>query len=173
MRDRRALAAAFLLLLSLAAWGCSGGEGEGAPLAGGQGRSAGSAPEVREDQSRWAEQVDEACAEWQEQIDAIPPPSNEADLDRTLAAALPLIRGQIDAVRAVKPSADEEEARLAGLFIAGLRRTERAMRRYLEAVRGSDPEAVKEVVAAVNAAGSQTRAYAVALNLSRCGAGSG
>ena len=131
--------------------------------------TAATRPEPPEDQSRWAEQVDGACKPWQEQIDAVPPPIDAGGLDPWLAETLPLIRKQVAAVAAVKPPAKQSEAKRAALFVGGMRKLERGLTRYLAAIRAGDDEATRQALAEANAAGAETRGYAVSLDITQCG----
>jgi hypothetical protein len=130
-------------------------------------------PEPPPDQSRWAQEVDGACKEWQDRIDAVPPPEDAESLEAWVADTLPLLREQIEAVAAVKPSAKEEEVRRAELFVNGLSAVEKALTRYLNAIRRGDTEGIEKALAAANEAGSQTRAYAISLDVTQCGGYSG
>ena len=126
-------------------------------------------PEAPEDQSRWAAQVDEACKPWQEQIAAVPPPADANGLERWLSETLPLVRKQVAAVAAVKPPAKQSEAERAALFVGGMRKLERGLTRYLAAIRAGDAVAVQRAVAEANAAGAETRGYAVSVDITQCG----
>jgi hypothetical protein len=169
-----ALAAAFILV---AAGGCGGGEGNDAGGTTAQpsaeptveSTTADTRPEPPEDQGRWARQVDAACAPWQAKIDAVAPPAGATDLERWLAETLPLVRKQVAAVAAVKPPAKESEAERATLFIAGLRKVERGLTRYRAALADGDAAAVQQALAEANAAGTETRGYALSLGVTRCG----
>jgi hypothetical protein len=130
-------------------------------------------PTAPADQTRWASQVDAACAPWQEQIDAVAPPADATALARWLDDTLPLVRKQVAAVEAVKPPAKAEEAERAALFVAGLRKIERSLTRYRAAIETSDEEAVTKALADANAAGAETRAYALSLDVTECGGYSG
>jgi hypothetical protein len=126
-------------------------------------------PEPPREQSRWASQVDEACAPVQQQIDEVPPPADAAGLERWLADVLPLVRRQITAVEAVKPPVKEEEARRAKLFVGGLHKLEGALSKYLAAVRSGDSAKLEKAVSAASAAGAETRGYAASLGITECG----
>ena len=126
-------------------------------------------PEPPEDQGRWARQVDVACKPWQGRIDAVAPPAGAADLDRWLGQTLPLVRKQVAAVEAVKPPVKTSEAERAALFVAGLRKVERGLTRYRAALSGGDTEAVQQALAEANAAGTETRGYALSLAVTQCG----
>jgi hypothetical protein len=162
--------------LAVAASGCGGDEDE----AGATGAAATAAattaaelyptrPATPDDQTRWAGQVDEACAPWQARIDAVPPPVTASGLNRWLRDTLPLVRKQIAAVEAVKPPAKEDEAERAALFLGGLRKIEQALTRYRAAVLKNDPKAIEKALAEANAAGTETRGYALSLDVTRCG----
>jgi hypothetical protein len=172
-----ALAAALLLA---AAGGCGGGDdettGTTAPPAAEPTVEAATTdirPEPPEDQGRWARQVDAACEPWQAKLDAVAPPAGATDLDRWLGETLPLVRRQVAAVEAVKPPAKTSEAERAALFVAGLRKVERGLTRYRAALRDGDPEAVQQALAEANAAGTETRGYALSLAVTQCGGYSG
>lgn len=127
-------------------------------------------PKPLPNQSRWAKQVDSACKPWQERIDAVTPsPTNAASLQKWLEHALPLVRQQIAAVKAVKSPAKADEARKANLFLGGLQKTERALTRYLAAIQANQPAKVRKALADAGAAGAATRAYAVSLDVTGCG----
>ncbi len=130
-------------------------------------------PEPPADQSRWAQEVDVACKEWQDRIDAVPPPEDAESLEAWVDQTLPLLRSQIEAVEAVKPSSKKEEEARAELFLQGLTGVERALTRYLNAIRKGDPDAMAKALADANEAGSQTRGYATSLDVTQCGGYSG
>ncbi len=168
-----ALAAAVILV---AAAGCGGGEGDDAtgtttrpPAETTASATTDARPEPPEDQGRWARQVDAACEPWQGRIDAVAPPAGAADLDRWLGQTLPLVRKQVAAVEAVKPPVKKSEAERAALFTAGLRKVERGLTRYRAALSDGDAEAVQQALAEANAAGTETRGYALSLAVTRCG----
>lgn len=125
--------------------------------------------EPPEDQSRWATQVDVACKPCQERVDAVPPPTDASGLERWLAETLPLIRKQVAAVRAVKPPAKQSEAKRAALFVGALRKLERGLTHYLAALRAGDAAAIKQALTEANAAGAESRGYAVSLDITECG----
>lgn len=133
----------------------------------------GTRPEPPADQGRWARQVDDACRPWQAKIDAVAAPSGSTDLDRWLGETLPLVRQQVAAVEAVKPPAKKSEAERAALFTAGLRKVERGLTRYRAALRDGDGDAVQRALAEANAAGTETRGYALSLDVTQCGGYSG
>jgi hypothetical protein len=130
-------------------------------------------PEPPPDQSRWAKEVDEACKDWQDRIDAVPPPEDAESLEAWVTETLPLLRSQIEAVAEVRPSAKEEEVRRAQLFVGGLSSLERALTRYLDAIRKENADAIEQALADASEAGSQTRAYAISLDVTQCGGYSG
>lgn len=130
-------------------------------------------PDPPADQSRWAQQIDEACKEWQDRIDAVPPPEDAESLEAWAAETLPLLREQIEAVAAVTPSTDEEEIRRAELFLTGLGDLERALTRYLNAIRRGNTQATEKALLDANEAGSRTRGYAISLDVTQCGGYSG
>ena len=168
-----ALAAAVLLV---AAGGCGGGEADDAtgtttrpPAESTAAATTAARPEPPDDQGRWARQVDAACGPWQGKIDAVAPPADAADLERWLEETLPLVRKQVAAVEAVKPPAKTSEAERAALFVAGLRKVERGLTRYRAALANGDAEAVSQALAEANAAGTETRGYALSLAVTQCG----
>jgi hypothetical protein len=109
----------------------------------------------------------------QEQIDALPPPTDAASLVTWVEQVLPLVRKQVTAVKAVKPSTKEDEARNAELFIESLESIEGSLTEYLAALQESDNAAIERTLTAANAAGAQARAYALSLGVTRCGGYSG
>jgi hypothetical protein len=130
-------------------------------------------PEPPADQSRWASDVDAACEPIQRRIDELPPPTDAATLESWVAQALPLVREEVAAVRAVEPPTVEAEARQASRFVAGLERLEGALTRYLAGLRAGDPAATQAALAEANAAGAEARAAATALDVTACGGYSG
>lgn len=131
--------------------------------------TSGERPEPPPDQSRYAAQVDDACRPYQEQIDDLPVPTDLITLERYFDAALPLARKQIVAVKAVKAPTNAEELRRSKLFVASLTELERALTRYLAAVRADNAEKVQATLTAANAAGAATRGYAASLDITACG----
>ncbi len=161
-------------LVVAAGTGCSEDKQAGSSTSGSQSTSPADATATRptppEDQSRWAQQVDDACKPWQEKIDAVSPaPSDVASLQSWLEQTLPLLREQLAAVKAVKPPAKADEARKRNLFSNALHKTERALTRYLSAIRADAPAKVRKALADAGAAGAAARAYAVSLDLTQCG----
>jgi len=157
-----------------AASGCSGDKGSepattGTTVADAATTTSGARPEAPDDQSRWSAQVDSACEPSQERIDAIAPPAGAGDLDRWLSQTLPLVRDQLAAVEAVKLPAKESESRRASLFVRGLRKVERGLTRFQTAIRANDAPAVQRALAEANAAGAETRSYALSLGVTLCG----
>jgi hypothetical protein len=156
-----------------ASTGCSGDdENGGAPGTAAETSAAdvsATRPVPPPDQSRWAQEVDSACVTTQEQIDAIPAPTDATSLEAWGAQTLPLLHDQIEAVKAVKQSTKEEETRRAALFVESLEGIEQALTRYLDAIRAGDSEAVTAALADANEAGAQARAYALSLDVTRCG----
>jgi hypothetical protein len=130
-------------------------------------------PEPPDDQSRWAREVDAACRPWQERLDAVAPPADEADLERWLDATLPLVRKQVAAVAAVQLPAARSEAEPGSRFVEDLRRVERGLTRYRAALRAGEPEPAQGALAEAGAAGAASRAAALALGVTACGGYSG
>jgi hypothetical protein len=130
-------------------------------------------PEPPPEQSRWAMQVDEACGPVQAQIDALPAPTDAASLESWVEQVLPLVGQEVAAVKAVKPSTKEDEARNATLFIHSLESIESALTKYLAALQEDDTVAIEQALAEANAAGAQARAYAASLDVTECGGYSG
>jgi hypothetical protein len=122
-------------------------------------------------QSRWARQVDVACKPWQKRIDAVTPaPVDTISLKKWLGRALPLVRKQIAAVEAVKPPADEGEARKVSVFLGALQKTERSLTDYLAAISANASANVQQkALADASRTGSTARAYAQSLNITQCG----
>jgi hypothetical protein len=69
----------------------------------------------------------------------------------------------------VKPPVKQSEAERAALFVAGLRKVERGLTRYRAALADGDAEAVQQALAEANAAGTETRGYALSLGVTQCG----
>jgi hypothetical protein len=127
-------------------------------------------PQRLPNQSRWARQVDAACKPWQKQIDAITPaPTDVPSLQKWLARALPLVRKQIAAVKAVKPPANQDEATKVKLFLASLQKTERALTSYLVAIHQHAPARAQKALDEAGTTGSAARADAVSLDITQCG----
>jgi hypothetical protein len=166
--------------LAVAASGCGGdSEGEATsraappPATSVLTTEAETQPEAPGDQSPWAMKVDAACAPVQEQIDAVPPPGDPSGLGRWLRETLPLVRKQVAAVDAIPLPANKDEARQAELFVAGLQDLERAITQYGAALEQNDAAAIERALAEANAAGTKTREYALALDITQCGGYSG
>lgn len=170
---RLALSVLAAALVVVAGSGCSGDKNSEAVTTGTVADSptttSDTRPEAPDDQSRWSAQVDSACAPSQERIDAIAPPAGAEDLDRWLSETLPLVRNQLAAVEAVKLPAKESEAKRAALFVRGLRKVERALGRFRTAINANDAKAIHQALAEANAAGTETRGYALSLGITRCG----
>ena len=127
-------------------------------------------PKPQPSQSRWARQVDVACKPWQKRIDAVTPqPTDTASLQKWLEGTLPLVRKQIAAVEAVKPPAKAAEARKVRLFLNAVRKTERALTRYLAAIRENAAAKVRKALADAGASGAAARSYAASLGITQCG----
>jgi hypothetical protein len=127
-------------------------------------------PKVQPTQSRWAKEVDAACKPWQRRIDAVTPaPTNNASLQVWLTRTLPLVRKQIAAVDAVEPPNDQAEAKKVTKFLAGLHKTERALTRYLAAVRSGATAKAQKTLSEASASGAALRAQAKALDITQCG----
>jgi hypothetical protein len=135
----------------------------------GKSGTSGGRPEPPADQSRWAAQVDDACKPWQKKLDAVPPPTDITSLENWLAKSLPLVRKQVAAVKAVKLPATPSELRTAALFVSSLQNIERALTRYLAAIRADDAAAVQAALLQANTAGAQARNYASTLEVTECG----
>jgi hypothetical protein len=153
-------------LVVAAGTGCSGnGRADGTGTS-----TASTRPKPLPSQSRWAKQVDAACKPWQKRIDAVTPaPTNTASLPIWLEQALPLIRKQIAAVKAVKPPAKQGEARKVTRFLDSLQRTERALTRYLAAIRENAPAKARKAFADATASGAVARIQAASLDVAKCG----
>ncbi len=127
-------------------------------------------PKPPANQSRWAKQVDHVCKPWQERIDTVSPaPTTTASLQAWLETALPLVRRQIAAVNAVKPPVKKAEARRVSLFVDALDKTERALTRYLGAVKANASAKEQQALADAGTAGATARRYAVSLGITKCG----
>ncbi len=114
-----------------------------------------------------------ACRPWQARIDALDPPADASELERWLGDLLPLVRKQVGAVTAVKPSAKQSEAQKAALFIKNMTKLERSLTRYRAAIRASDTEAIQRALVEANTAGAASRSYALVLDITQCGGYSG
>jgi hypothetical protein len=127
-------------------------------------------PKRLPNQSRWAKQVDAACKPWQKQIDAVTPaPVDVPSLQKWLDRALPLVRKQLAAVKAVEPPANQDEATKVKLFLASLDKAERALTNYVVAIHQHASTKAKNALAAAGTAGSAARADAVSLDITQCG----
>jgi hypothetical protein len=121
-------------------------------------------------QSRWARQVDAACKPWQARIDAITPaPVDVPSLQKWLDRALPLVRKQLAAVKAVRPPANADEATKVRLFLASLQKIEHALTTYLAAIHQHAAVKAQKALDDAGAAGSAARADAVSLDITQCG----
>jgi hypothetical protein len=121
-------------------------------------------------QSRWAKQVDVVCKPWQDRIDAIrPPPTSVASLQTWLARALPLVRKQVAAVEKVPPPKGTSEARRVTRLLDSLNATERALTRYLAAVKAKAQAKAQTALTTVATVGAKARALSVSLDITQCG----
>jgi transposase-like protein len=126
-------------------------------------------PKPLPNQSRWAKQVDAACKPWQKRINAVTPaPTTTATLRIWFARARPLIRKQLAAIKAVKPPANQDEARKVTRFVNSLQRTERALTRYLAASRANAPAEARSALDEASASGAAARAQAASLHVTKC-----
>ena len=165
--------------LAAASTGCGGGDDEaaepGATTAASTAAPAESTesvstrPEPAPDQGRWAQQVDDACREWQERIDAVPAPTDAESLRSWSEATLPLVRKQLAAVKDVKPPSQAVQRRTAGLFLQALGDLEHGLTHFGAALRANDAGKVQTALTEVNQAGSKARTYATSLGLTECG----
>jgi hypothetical protein len=127
-------------------------------------------PSPKSNQSRWAKQVDVACEPWQARIDKVTPqPTDAASLQKWLERTLPLVRKQLAAVEAVKPPVKADEARKVRLFLNAVRKTERALTRYLAAIRQDAAAKVQKALADAGTTGGAARTYAASLGITQCG----
>ena len=167
---KSALSVLAAALAVAAGTGCSEDKQSQSPTTTGATTTLSTRPKPLPNQSRWARQVDDVCKPWQKQIEAVTPaPTDAATLRKWLEHALPLVRGQIAAVAKVKRPAKAEEARKVTLFLDSLQRTERALTRYLAAIKANKPAKVRKALADAGAAGAAARAYAVSLDVTGCG----
>ena len=125
------------------------------------------------DQSRWARQVDAACAPLQAKIDALAPPSDAASLEAWLADVVPLVHAQVAALKAVKTPIKAGEKLRTRLFLASYARLETALKQYLAAIESGDGNKLQAALVSANAAGASTRTYARSLDVTACGGYSG
>jgi hypothetical protein len=125
-------------------------------------------PPPTEPINAWARQADAVCTRYQPQIEAIPPPTNEAQTRRALARALVPIRRQERALKRLGPPDDNRAIGLA--FIGSIVSTRRAIEQILAGLRANDDAAVQAGYANAAAAGARTRNYAEQLGLVSCGA---
>lgn len=54
-----------------------------------------------------------------------------------------------------------------------MKKIERGLTRYRAAIRAGDPDAVQQALAEANAAGTETRGYAISVGITQCGGYSG
>jgi hypothetical protein len=125
-------------------------------------------PEPSATQSRWAAAVDDACRPLQERLDALPQPADAASLQAWLGQAIPIVREQIAAVKAVEP-ASGPAGRAQGRFVASLERLERALTRYREGLAEGNVGKVEQAVADATEAGADARAQATKAGVTQCG----
>ncbi len=69
----------------------------------------------------------------------------------------------------MKPPVKEDEARKVTLFLGAVQKIERALTRYLAAIRENAPAKVRKALADASSAGAAARAYAVSLDITQCG----
>jgi hypothetical protein len=166
MRLTLSALAATLVVVGTACSGTQQAQGPGTSTA----STNATRPKPLPNQSRWAKQVDVACKPLQERLDAVrPAPTNTASLQVWLKRALPLVRKQIAALKAVKPPTRRDEARRVTMFIDSLHRTERALTRYLAASRANAPAEARKAFANASASGAAARTEAESLDVTKCG----
>jgi hypothetical protein len=72
-------------------------------------------------------------------------------------------------VKAVKPPTKKDEARKVRRFLDSVQKTERALTRYLKAIREEAPAIAQNALAKAGTSGAAARGYAFSLNISQCG----
>jgi hypothetical protein len=125
-------------------------------------------PDPAPDQSTWAREVDAACRESQERLDALEPPQ-DTSIEGFVAEALPLMRQQIEAVVSVDARPGSADAQGAKLLVAEMRAVEAALGRYAEALRADDGAAARAALVEAGTAGAEARRRASALGVTACG----
>jgi hypothetical protein len=125
-------------------------------------------PPPTEPINAWARKADAVCRRYQPQIEAVPPPTNEAQTRRALARALVPIRKQERALKKLGPPEDNKAIGLA--FIGSIVSARRALEQIVAGLDANDEAAVQAGYANAGAAGVRTRGYAEQLGLVSCGA---
>jgi hypothetical protein len=125
-------------------------------------------PEPASTQSKWAGAVDVACEPLQERLDALPQPVDAATLQTWLGQAIPIVRDQIAAVKAVE-RAPGPTGRAQGRFVASLERLEDALTRYHAGLRQGNVGKVEQAVKDATVAGADARRYATQAGVTQCG----
>jgi hypothetical protein len=125
-------------------------------------------PTPTEPINAWARKADAVCRRYQRQIEAVPPPANEAETRRALRRALVPIRRQERALKRLGPPEDNKAIGLA--FIGSIVSARKALEQVVTGLAAGDEAAVQRGYANAGAAGARTRRYAQQLGLGSCGA---
>jgi hypothetical protein len=125
-------------------------------------------PTPTEPINAWARKADAVCLRFQRQIEAVPPPTNEAETRRALRRALVPIRRQERALKRLGPPEDNKAIGLA--FIGSIVSARKALEQVVAGLAANDEAAVQRGYANAGAAGARTRRYAQQLGLVSCGA---
>ncbi|MGH3081035.1 MAG: hypothetical protein ACRDNH_07850 [Gaiellaceae bacterium] len=125
-------------------------------------------PPPTEPINAWARKADAVCRRYQRQIEAVPPPTNEAQTRRALRRALVPIRKQERALKRLGPPEDNRAIGLA--FIGSIVSTRRALEQVVAGLAADDEAVVQRGYMNAGAAGARTRRYAQQLGLVSCGA---
>jgi hypothetical protein len=125
-------------------------------------------PAPTEPINAWAREADAVCRRYQRQIEAVPPPTNEAQTRRALRRALRPIRRQERALKRLGPPEDNRAIGLA--FIGSIVSARKALEQVVAGLAAGDEAAVQRGYASAGAAGARTRRYAQQLGLVSCGA---
>jgi hypothetical protein len=126
------------------------------------------APTPTEPINAWARKADAVCVRYQRQIEAVPPPTNEAQTRRALRRALVPIRRQERALKRLGPPEDNKAIGLA--FIGSIVSARKALEQVVAGLAAGDEAAVQRGYANAGATGARTRRYAQQLGLVSCGA---
>jgi hypothetical protein len=125
-------------------------------------------PPPTEPINAWARKADAVCRRYQRQIEAVPPPTNEAQTRRALRRALVPIRKQERALKRLGPPEDNRAIGLA--FIGSIVSARKALEQVVAGLAANDEAAVQRGYTNAGAAGARTRRYAQQLGLVSCGA---
>jgi hypothetical protein len=158
-------AAAVAVVLAAATAGC-GDQGAEPPAT-----SAVPTTTVRATQSGWAAKADAVCVGYQARIDALPPPTTQAEAVTLLRKTVLLAGDELRALEDLAPAPAERE--LVAGFLRRLRLVVAATDRLAKAAAAADEAGQTAALSEGESAAAEAQTLADALGLTACGAPTG